>query len=815
MNNRTFYDGRLKTANPYQEREKIMSFEVTGNSFIIAGKPAFLLSGEIHYFRVAPEKWDTHLEKLKKCGASVASTYIPWSWHEPREGSYDFTGSEEPTANLVGWLEAIKKKGLFAIVKPGPYMLAEYEDRGIPTWLTAHKEILAKHVDMVTSLHPLFLERTKIWYDHILEVLRPYQISMGGPIIMMQVCNEIGLFNWLAGSSDYSETVAREYRKFLKNRFMDIEELNRAYGEDQLYFDLIELPEKPPSTLPELTMWMDFHEFQRVYFADYLGLLEKEMRARGITVPFYHNIAGWVYGHALEYPVNISMYTKIAQESPTILLAADHIPEYVNYRNIHHGSLVTKAIGALKNGRELSYVAEMQSGTREVNVQTYPVEMELFYKKCIADGVKGMNLYMFSQGRNPDRKGAYGPTFYWQTALDAEGKELPLYDHVSRLGKILKAFGPSIGSAQRKADLAVAIYWPYWQTEMFYPVFEKKTRLNPGELGLDFDPKNIRETMLVDCWLKLLSWKNIECDFVDLQTVTDEKLGTYKKVMVLTMPYMDSLSQEKLTHYAEQGGSLFFSPALPRWDLTFQPCTLLADTFGLEQGELLTPPKVDLLNHHSVACQGPLYSIKAMGDFITLATSERGTHLCGLEKKHGKGSFTCLSAPLPHMTEEQGEFFYHLLDKSGIKPSVVCSPPGLMASFLQSERGAWLFAGNIHSGYYEGTITIPGIIDEEIPLTLAPKASLLTPVMTALAGGKGRIIYSTADILGVKQEKENHLELEMYRERGATSQIVLEPGFTVSSVTCGGKAVSFTAEGDEKVKIVLAHSGKVEKIILS
>jgi len=139
-------------------------------------------------------------------------------------------------------------------------------------------------------------------------------------------------------------------------------------------FTTIDLPEKAPGDLRMMTKWIDFHEFHRVYFADYLGLLEHEARARGITVPFYHNKTGWVYRHALEYPVNISMYTRIAEKSPSILLAADHIPEYVNYRNIHHGTLVTGGIAALKNGHELSYVAEMQAGIREDNVITYPIE---------------------------------------------------------------------------------------------------------------------------------------------------------------------------------------------------------------------------------------------------------------------------------------------------------------------------------------------------------------------------------------------------------------------------------------------------------
>jgi len=789
-----------------------MNFEITEHYFVMDGKPQFFLSGEIHYFRVSPDKWETHLQKLKAAGATAVSSYIPWSWHEPQENHYDFHGKMEPTANLVAWLEAIKRHGLLAVVKPGPYMLAEYEDRGIPSWLTAHREILAKGVDVVTYLHPLFLEKTRKWYDHIFAVLKPYQSTEGGPILMIQVCNEIGLFHWLAGSSDYSETAVSEYRKFLRNRFGTIEKLNRVYGEHGESFEAIELPEKPPATLPELAKWVDFHEYQRVYFADYLALLEHEIRARGITVPFYHNIAGWVWGHALEYPVDISMYTHMAKCSPSILLAADHIPEYVNYRNIHHGTLVTRAIAALKNGRELSYVAEMQAGTREVNVITYPVEMELFYKKCIADGIKGMNLYMFSQGKNPDRKGAYCPTFYLQTALDFEGEELPLYQNVCRLGRLLGSFGPSIVKANRKAGLAVAIYWPYWQTEMFYPVFEKKSRLSPGELGLDFDPKGLRETIIVDCWLKLMGWKNIECEFVDLQSVTAEKLQSYTTVMTLTRPDMDSRSQQKLVDYAAAGGSLFFSPALPRWDLAFEPCTLLADAFGLARGELLWPPKIDVLSHHSVSCQAPLYSVKASGDYHVIATSEGGAHLCGLEKTHGEGSFTYLSAPTPHMTQEQGEFFYHLLERRGIQPAVECTPPGLMATYLHGEEGSWLFAGNIHSEPYEGTLTIPGLTDEKIPISLAPKASILAPVMMPLPGGKGKLICSTADVLNVSQGPGDRLVFELYREKNAISQITLEPGFAIARVSGNTRTVS--DDGHGRHRYLVAHAGEIEEIVL-
>jgi beta-galactosidase len=790
-----------------------MSFEITEKCFLIDGKPAFLLSGEIHYFRIAPGIWDDHLHKLKASGALAVSTYIPWSWHEYEKDVFDFTGKRDGSTNLVAWLKAVQNKGLYCVVKPGPYMLAEYEDKGIPEWLTDDHEILSEQVEMITYMHPRYLERVRAWYDRIFEVLKPFQIDEGGPLIMMQICNEIGLFNWLAGSADYSAVVAEHYRSFLERYFGEIGRLNGVYGENHGSFTTVQPPRDAPSTLPALAKWLDFHEFHRHYFADYLGLLEAEVRARGITVPFYHNIAGWVYGHALEYPVNISMYHRIAEKSPATLLAADHIPEYVNYRNIHHGTLVTKAIGALKNGRELSYVAEMQAGTREDNVITYPNELELFYKKCLADGVKGMNLYMFSQGRNPDRKGAFGPTFYWQTALDADGRELPLYDTVSRLGKFLQSFGETFVQAKRKARVALAVYWPYWRTEFLYPLFERKSLFNAAQLDLDFDLKSTREAVFVDTWLKLLSWENVACDLLDLSTVTAEELSSYSTVLALTLPFMDRKAQEKLRSYAEGGGSLFFTPSLPRWNCAFQPCAVLADAFGLERGEKLATCKIDCHHYRSISCTGPLYGIKVNGPAEPLATIAGGTELCGVRKRYGKGSFVYMSALFSHMTAEHADIFYHLL---GIEPAGGTwkgSRPALMKSIINGDSGSWLFVANVHSMPVTEAFSAPELLEEEIPLSIAPKASLLAPLMMVLPGGRGVLRYSTADLLSLCLE-ENRLTLEVFREKGALSHLSLELPFTPLSLYEGSHS-SFSVDGKGRTNVTLSHSGKVERLILS
>lgn len=789
----------------------VMKFELKKNAFLVDGKPVFLLSGEVHYFRTPPETWDTHLEKLKACGAQVVSSYVPWSWHEIEPGVHDFDGHTDGNRNLKGWLDAVARHGLLAVVKPGPYVLAEYDDQGIPPWVRHAEGLLSREADMLTYMHPRYLELVAGWYDVVFPVLRPYQVSEGGPIAMMQLCNEIGLFNWLAGKADDSPTVRKRYRVFLEERFGTVEELNRVHGTRYAGFSAVRPPTGKATTPQELARWMDFHEFHRVYFADYLEHLEAEARARGITVPFYHNIAGWVYGHALEYPVDISMYRAIARRCPDTLLAADHIPENVSYRNAHHGSLVTKAIAALKGGEELSYVAEMQAGTREDCVTPYPVEMELFYKKCLAEGTQGMNLYMFSQGKNPHRRGAFGPMFYWHTALDHRGEELPLYPTLQRLGNFLQNFGTQVVQARRRVDTAVAFYWPYWQTEFLYPVFERKCLLDAGKAGLDFDPKSVREAVLVENWLKLLGRWNVEHDIVDLETVSADRLASYGRVLVLTLPFMDGPAQAKLLRYVEQGGNLFFTPSLPRWDCKFEPAPVLARGFGLEAGEKQAENKFDALGYEYLACLGPLYGVKGPQQAMPVALCSGSDVPCGLSAPHGKGSYTYLSALFPHMTEEHAIVLRRLA--LGDTPAgVQCDHPGIMTSCIHGEGASWLFAGNVHSEPVAGRLTVAGLEGESIPLALAPKASLFAPVRLPLPGG-GTLVFSTADV--IRCEGGSDLEFDVYREAGARSEMLFELPFVPAGVSLDHAPVEHSSDAGGRVRVKLAHRGKVQVLRLT
>ena len=112
-----------------------MKSEIKNAQFLIDGKPFLILSGEMHYFRVPREYWRDRLEKLKACGLNTVATYIPWNLHERTKGNFDFSGE----LDLRAFLETADELGLKVILRPGPYICAEWEFGGFPAWLLAEQ----------------------------------------------------------------------------------------------------------------------------------------------------------------------------------------------------------------------------------------------------------------------------------------------------------------------------------------------------------------------------------------------------------------------------------------------------------------------------------------------------------------------------------------------------------------------------------------------------------------------------------------------------------------------------------------------------
>ncbi len=159
------------------------TFEIK-ETFYLDGKPFQIISGSIHYFRVVPEYWRDRLEKLKSLGMNTVETYIPWNLHEPQKGRYVFEG----LCDVVKFVRTAEELGLYVILRPSPYICAEWEFGGLPGWLLAGDGMRLRVSD------PAFLGHVQDYYNVLLPILRPLQITEGGNVILMQVENEYGYF---------------------------------------------------------------------------------------------------------------------------------------------------------------------------------------------------------------------------------------------------------------------------------------------------------------------------------------------------------------------------------------------------------------------------------------------------------------------------------------------------------------------------------------------------------------------------------------------------------------------------------------------
>ncbi len=169
-------------------------------SFLLDETEFQIISGSIHYFRTVPQYWRDRLRKLKQCGFNTVETYTCWNLHERRENEFSFEG----ILDLGQFLDIAKEEGLYAIVRPGPYICAEWEFGGLPSWLLKYENI------HIRCRNPIFLEKEKRYLSKLFEIIVPRLITNGGNILMVQVENEYGSYG---NDHDYINELADFYRQ--------------------------------------------------------------------------------------------------------------------------------------------------------------------------------------------------------------------------------------------------------------------------------------------------------------------------------------------------------------------------------------------------------------------------------------------------------------------------------------------------------------------------------------------------------------------------------------------------------------------------
>lgn len=207
------------------------AFGVDGDHFVLNGKPFQVISGEMHYPRIPRAYWRERFRMAKAMGLNTITTYVFWNEHEPTPGVYDFSGNKD----VAEFVREAQQEGLYVILRPGPYVCAEWEFGGYPAWL------LKNHGIVVRSSDPKFMGPATRWLARLGKELAPLQIGNGGPIILTQVENEYGSYG---DDHAYMEQI----HKALVDAGFTKSQLYTADGPEQV----------PNGSLPELPVGINF-----------------------------------------------------------------------------------------------------------------------------------------------------------------------------------------------------------------------------------------------------------------------------------------------------------------------------------------------------------------------------------------------------------------------------------------------------------------------------------------------------------------------------------------------------------------------------
>jgi len=760
------------------ERQKI---RLENGTFFLEDKPFFLYSGEIHYFRIFRREWKDRLRKAKATGLNTVSSYIPWCWHEYEEGSFDFNGKTDPQRDLIGFIELLEEFGLYFLPRVGPVSNAELVYEGLPGWLLkGHPEIYTggvglsdlPHVTLVSYSNPTFQKYVERWYDKVLPIVARYQVTRGGNIFLIQLCNEIGMVHWVNKSADYSGTTTRLYQDFLRENYGGIDRLNRNYGTDYRDFSQVEQPNGHSDFGWKPAFW-DWAKFYRWYHARYYEFLTRQARAHQINLPVVANIPQFydfdVRGRGIYSPMTTSMFRDFPIYVPEVIFGGAYWPRRLDYDNFHDVMLTTEAVKMVSPPNVPAICCELQTGILRGRPRIQPPDVELLLKGSVSYGLNGVNSYLFCGGKNPEGLGVFGSYHDWQAPISSEGKERPHLKPLESFGKFIRTFGEKLALTKKESDTVLGFYTPYYATEYL-----------KGKFAEELERK--RDELFFDGMARLLQLAGISYSLKDLEKSSVEDLLSCPTLWVFCLDFMDGETQIKLAHYVEAGGRLVIFPTMPTMDLSCQKKTLLADGLGIEIMGKIRENLVEVKGKE-ILVRGETTVFRIREGLDTVIARTLGGEPCGLLTEKGKGLALILGFGVSHVFDYQIELIRYFAKEMAVSPSIVIESGEAVAVMRSIARGpekdkyGFLFLSNYKDEpeYVKLSLRLPGErrrakLPERGSLYLAGRSASILPLNIPLSE-RVKMRWSTLEILEYKLGKSINFLVEGMA--GADSEILL------------------------------------------
>lgn len=190
--------------------QKITSFEIKDGDFYRNGERIAIISGEMHYARIPHQYWRHRLRMMKAMGLNTVATYVFWNLHEPEPGKWDFAGDK----NLAEYIRIAAEENMMVILRPGPYVCAEWEFGGYPWWLQTISGMEIRRDNAI------FLKYTKLYLEQLYKEVGQLQVSKNGPIIMVQCENEFG--SYVEQRTDIPQTEHQSYYQKIKKQLEEV-----------------------------------------------------------------------------------------------------------------------------------------------------------------------------------------------------------------------------------------------------------------------------------------------------------------------------------------------------------------------------------------------------------------------------------------------------------------------------------------------------------------------------------------------------------------------------------------------------------------
>lgn len=746
------------------------------------GKPTLVFAGEVHYFRLRREEWEDRLRKLKDVGCNAVATYVPWLVHEQREGEID-------VSDVARFLDLCHRHGLWTIPRPGPFVMGEIKNEGIPFWVYQKypetipitwegKRSESKILDFLNEKYLACVER---WYAGVMPIFAERLQPKGGSVIGVQLDNEIGMLQWVTNNPDLSDDTLCDFSRWVTEK----------HGHGRYPFDLNDPVARAkglrnPTEAIGPMLLRDYGDYERNRFARYVATLRGYAERSGVRdVPFIVNVHGTGGGRGTPYPIGIHQLYESYTQAPGYLSGSDHYLGELTRDNAQDLHFMNAFMTAVSRPEQPIGSMEFEVGSGDYGENGAalhpPAAADHKVRLSLAQENRFLNYYLLAGGRNPmmkippndgnGRVGTTGERHGFAAPIDPEGNLNPTYAPLRTTTHACLAIADKLADMDEEHDdVALAFVPDYYKTDLHRPgpMREIVQRVEDAREGL----ASVTRAMLA---------LGLRYPAVDIQ----HRAIDSGALVFATSRHLDEGIQAKLRDYVQGGGRLLMYGELPRLDMEGRPCTVIGDALGVRHSEYLqasgnfhlslqAPGEPEVRTWRAETLEAP------NGKPFLMAVGKRSP--VGVEFSFGRGKAVVLGANY----QLHAPFYRDLFSRLGIQPGLEHGDPrmGILLNSMRNKAGE-RFVSVINLDAYEKRLKLtengkPLFGGAEV--VLPPKDARFLPI--GVRFGPTSVLYATTELADTTQ---GHLRFRptAYEERivvetnGTRRTIRSKPGETI------------------------------------